>query len=135
MKLKTLETKTIEFQGNQRNYAVVDRDIGATAPKYFMSYNGGNPFISDEVPKEYREPMVFHELTEFELLKCTESKCLKSLKAELERVPEDMMQSYIIFRTEVFESLIGFLEQHEPSSTFIPEAKNSLRHLRNLLIF
>src|SRR3989344_3216172 len=98
MAIKTLETRTIEFDGKQREYRVVDRNIGSPAPKYFIAYNVGIPFISDEVPQQYREPMVLHELTEFELLPNEKDRCIRALRAELKIVPENIKEDYMRFR-------------------------------------
>lgn len=129
MAIKTLETRTIEFGGKQREYKVVDRNLDSPAPRYFISYGSGTPFISDEVPEDYREPMVLHELTEFELLTGEEDRCVKALDAELKIVPEEIKGDYVKFRRGVFESLIKYLEQYTPDSPFIPEARKSLDRL------
>lgn len=129
MELKTLELKVITFNGKQRSYSVVDRNI-TPAPKYFISYNKGNPFISDEVPEEFRESMVFHELTEFELLQDKPDRCLQALKSELETVPKNKKEDYLKFRLEVFESLIDFLKKYDPNSKLIIEVNKSLKYLR-----
>jgi len=132
MGFKTLETRTMEFNGAQRQYHVVDRNIGQDAPQWFITYNNGLPFISDEVPENYREPMVFHEMMEFEPLKGQEGRCLKSLIAELETVPRTQKADYIQFRKKVFVSLLDYLKRKEPSSEMIQEATKSLEYLRGL---
>ncbi|MEK6843862.1 MAG: hypothetical protein AABX83_00380 [Nanoarchaeota archaeon] len=131
MALITLETKAIEFNEKQREFIVVDRNIGSPAPKYFISYNNGSPFISDEVPEDYRKPMVFHELTEFELLQNKTDKCLNALLAELKTIPKNKRKDYFEFRREVFENLISFLEEYQSNSSLIPEVRKSLNHLKN----
>ena len=129
--INILETKIIEFKEKKRKYLVVDRNMGLPAPKYFIAYAAGVQFISNEIPEDYRNPMVFHKLTEFELLPNENNKCLKSLLAELETIPENKRKEYLEFRREAFESLIDFLEQYEPDSSSIPEARNSLKYLKN----
>ncbi len=132
MGLKKLEVKTIEFNGKLREFRVVDRNVGSPAPKYFISYGNGTPFISDEVPENYRNPMVFRELTEFELLQNESDRCLKALNAELEIVPENLRKDYVLFRREVFESLIDYFKHYQPDSPFISEAGKSLDKLKTL---
>jgi len=127
MTIRILEKGFVEFDG-PREYDVVDRSL-SPSPKFFISYNLGRPFISDEVPKEYRGFMVFHELTEFEKLRDSNDKCLNSLKSELEKVPEDKRKDYVTFRYGTFQNLIAFLEKYEPNSSFIPEARKSLDFL------
>ena len=70
---------------------------------------------------------------EFGVLKGQSNACLNALLTELESVPVAIKYAYIRFRTEVFEHLICYLEDHESSSPFIPEARKSLGHLRGLL--
>jgi len=131
MELKTLKTRTIRFDGKDREYDVVNRNLGADCPRWFISYGNGLPFISDEVPEEYMDHMVFHELYEFETLaNHGEGKCLESLKAELERVPEDQRKDYMNFRKGVFESLVQYLER--TGGALLPETQKSLDHLRRL---
>lgn len=128
MNNRVLETGLVLFFGREREYNVVSRDL-SPSPKYFISHGGGKPFISDEVPGEYREFMVFHELMEYEKLPESAERCLNALKKELEKVPTKMKNEYIKFRFEVFKNLISYLETHEPKSKFIPKAKKSLEYL------
>lgn len=131
--MEILETKIINFNGENREYDIVDRNIG-DAPKYFIGYGEGLPFISDEVPEEYREHMIFHELTEFENLKKQKNdKCLTALMFELERVPQEKRKEYIKFRRDTFRNLIEYLERKEPESSFIPETKKSFDYLSKLI--
>ena len=88
MNFRVIDEQRLAFSGEDRTYDVVDRNLGVGEPRYFISYNNGRPFISDEVPEAFRAPMVFHELMEFESLKGQPDSCLNSLKAELETFPE-----------------------------------------------
>jgi len=126
--MKIIKIETIEFNGEQREYDVVDRNLKG-APRYFIAYHEGRPFISDEVPQNYRPPMVFHELTEFEKLVGTDSPCLNSLKAELKIVPEESRERYIKFRRAVFRELIEYLECNTQNREFISEVRKSLNYL------
>ncbi|PIN94464.1 hypothetical protein COU53_03545 [Candidatus Pacearchaeota archaeon CG10_big_fil_rev_8_21_14_0_10_30_48] len=130
--MKTLETRIIKFQEEEREYDVVDRNIDQPAPRYFISYRQGIPFISDEVPRDYMHPMILHKLTEFELLQEENDKCLKALKVELKSLNEEQLKEYIPFRTEVFQCLISYLEKHLPNSPHLPEMKKSLSYLETL---
>lgn len=75
--------------------------------------------------------MVPHELYEFEKLKPQEEDvCLKALKKELGKVPLIDLEEYILFRTEVFESLVDYL--HKRQESLEEEARKSLKYLRGL---
>lgn len=113
-----------------RPYDVLDKDLDS-CPKFFISYNKGRPFISEEVPKEFRRHMVFHELYEFEVLDPTkEDSCLIALKEELSRVPKTDLTEYIRFKTQVFQELITFSEKHDKS--LLKKINKSLDYLKTL---
>jgi len=130
MELKTIDTKMIGFYGVARPYDIMSRNV-TPSPRYFVSYGNGRPFISDEVPEKYRGYMIFHELAEFEFLKGN-NRCLNALQIELSRVPKEEVIEYARFRRETFQSLVDFLEKHEPSSKLIPEVRKSLNHLQRV---
>ena len=110
LEVKVLETKAIEFNGEQREYLVVDRDIGVPASRYFVKYVLGMTIISDEVPEKFREPMVLHELLEFETFNFNKYRCFDALIQELQTVPDGERDAYIEFRRGVFEHLVRFCE-------------------------
>ena len=124
---------SISFEDKEREYDVVDRKLGG-APKYFILYNGGRPYISDEVPEHFRKHMVFHELFENEIKqgKYKEGRSVRALMEEIDLVPEEEREEYIPFRIEVYRSLVDFLEEHEPTSPFLPEARRSSDFLKRI---
>ncbi len=135
MVFKILEERTIEFQGKQRNYQVTSRDVDSPAPPCFITYNNGTPIISEEVRANnprYEEPMVVHELAEFEKYKGQKDPCLNALKLELERVDLKDLDDYVEFRLEVLKSLKDFLLEHTPDSEFLPELEKSIGLLKKL---
>jgi hypothetical protein len=128
MGLEKMSTGTVEFDGKDREYDVVNRNIGSPCPQWFISYNNGVPFVSDEIPEEYRPHMVFHELYEFETLDPNDPEsCIRALEKELERVPKDQINDYIPFRKGVFQSLVNFMNEHNPD--MLPKIQQSLDHL------
>lgn len=133
MGIRTLETRTVEFNGAPREYHVVDRNVGCDAPQWFVSLGDKmpdkTPFISDEVPEEYMTPMILHELIEAESPK-KEGRCLNALLAELETIPEAKRKDYVDFRTKVFESLLAYFRRSEPNNELIEEATKSLEYLK-----
>tara|TARA_Y100000310_G_scaffold345693_1_gene468396 strand:+ start:40484 stop:40876 length:393 start_codon:yes stop_codon:yes gene_type:complete len=130
--MKKLETRTIHFLGEDREYDVVSKDLDQPAPRWFIGYNNGRPFISDEVRRDYQRPMVFHELAEFEILQSENGSCLEALKAELMSIPVNERRAYVRFRKEVFRELVEYFEKNEPKSQLIPQVKKSLAHLEKL---
>lgn len=118
----------IEFEGEQRIYRIIRRDYEG-APRFFIGYNHGFPFISDEVPEKFREPMIFHELYEFEKLKDKSGRCVASLKEELKLLSPHDIREYIEFRKGVLEELKRYLRRNEPKSEFLPELKKSIEFL------
>ena len=132
--MKTLKTEKIKFEGQDREYDIVSKDdpdvVGA--PRWFVSYGQGLPFISDEVPEQYRQHTIFHELYEFEKIPNDRmGRCRETLVKELERVPAGEIREYIRFRREVFEELKRYAEKIN-----VPElgreVSGSLEYLINL---
>ena len=127
-------TASVNFSGATREYDVVDRKAFENAsPRYFIGYNQGRPFISEEVPEEFRPYMVIHELAEFEVLKGQTDSCLNALKTELGRVPCRHILAYLPFRRNVFSELIIYLEKNQPKSPLLAEVRKSLNHLEKRL--
>jgi len=62
----------------------------------------------------------------------TKKRDLKALKLELKSLSEEQLKEYIPFRTEVFQCLISYLENHLPNSPHLPEMKKSLSYLETL---
>ncbi len=132
MGLQKHSIETITFDGKDREYDVMDNPEKLIVPKYFISYGGGRPFISLEIPKEYRSHMVRHELYEFEKLEDSPDRCLKSLMFELENVPHQDRSDYIPFRARTFKNLIYFLKTQEQLSPMIHKLNKSLRYLESI---
>jgi hypothetical protein len=130
--MNVLKTKTIDFEGKAREYDVVDRNLGVDCPRWFIGYNNGRPFVSDEVPEGFMNYMVFHELQEFEKMPGGEDRCLTTLIEELKRVPEQELKEYVPFRREVFRSLVGYLQRHQ--QPLESAARKSLEHLERMSI-
>jgi len=137
-KFKTLERRVLNFKGKPIEYKVVDRNVGFQTPKYFVGYKDPEekiPFVSDEVPKEYLERIVRHEVIENEVYGKEEDKCLRATIEELKTVPKSQMKAYLAWRAEVFESLINYY--NDPSrkgnpynERIIKEAEKSLKYLK-----
>ncbi len=132
MGLKLHSIETILFDGKDREYNVMDNPEKLIVPRYFISYGNGKPFISSEVPKNYRHHMVRHELLEFEKIEDSPTCCLQALVSELEEVPTIDRNDYIPFRARTFKSLIDFLKTKNQLSPLIHKLHKSLRYLESI---
>src|SRR3989338_1592311 len=90
----------------------------------FVSYNNGLAFISEEVPKDFREFFILHEFIEFEELKGVQGACLESLKRELHLVPPDKQKNYINYRKVFFQLLVGYYK--ERAGTVTPQFRSEI---------
>ncbi len=132
MDLQKHSIETIHFDGKDREYDVMDNPERLIVPKYFISYGNGRPFISLEIPKEYRPHIVRHELYEFEKLEDSPNRCLQALMFELGEVPKKETSNYIQFRARTFKNLIFFLKTREQLSPMIHKLNKSLRYLESI---
>jgi hypothetical protein len=67
----------VRFDCKEYGYDVVDKDFFFDLPRYFISYNEGWPFISEEVPFEYRQLMMIHEIVEETRFEPQRGRCIK----------------------------------------------------------
>ena len=121
----------VSFEGAVREFDVLDKNLGVPCPRYFVSYNNGRPFISNEVRPVYQQRMVFHELVEFEKYEDQEGRCVKALNDELRLVSSTKLLTYVRFRKEVFEGLLEFSLNNQPD--FIDEIKGSIARLDQII--
>jgi hypothetical protein len=133
MNIKIISKESTIFEGRTRIYDVVDKNLGIPCPKYFVSYNQGSPFISQEVPQNFRKYMIYHELYEFEEFDPKdEDSCLESLRKELAKVPYYNLQEHVDFRKDTFRHLIEFVREYDKDS--FQKINRSLNYLENLTI-
>lgn len=114
-------------------FLVVKREL---EPKLsgFVSYNNGLPFISEEVPPDYRAYFILHELIEFEELDGVQGRCLEALKRELTFVPAEIRGAYAVYRQKFFQALVAYYARPKDgvSEEFCAEIAASLRYLEGL---
>ena len=126
-------TERIIVGGNPFEFDVV-KDSGLEQMlSFFIGYNNGRPFISSEVPVDYRIPMVTHEIMEFTAYLGKPDSCLNALKDELKLVPAKQLEEYITFRYHVFKILRNYLMKTEPSSPLIDQVRTSMMLLEGKL--
>ncbi len=98
----------------------------------FIGQFEGHFFISEEVPSEYRELQLIHEIIEFTELVDQPGRCLQALKTELKLTPEDIRDEYLKYRKDFFERLIAYHTKRGASQEFIEEIKASYKLLIKL---
>lgn len=121
----------VRIDGRVYGYDVIKSNFQKDAPRCFISYNDGRPFISDEVPSDYRSPMVIHEIAEETRYNGKIGRCLMALGVELAHVDGDF-STYVLFRKRVFRELIRYLEIHNDPRALLQEVRGSLEHLESL---
>jgi hypothetical protein len=69
--------------------------------------------ISEDVPEQYRLPVLGPEVIEFTELAGERDRCRKATERELEPdlVPADQLDAYIVWRIEVFAALIDYKQK------------------------
>ena len=114
-------------------FIVVSKDLEPRLPG-FVGCVSGLPFISEEVPPEFREHAVNHELIEFIVLGRRPGSCLEALTRELNLVPADLVAKYIDYRRAFFERLVAYHSDPARNATpeFLGEITASLRHLKEI---
>jgi hypothetical protein len=102
-------TGIVIYQWKQVVYHILKKE---TVPnlKWFLWQKDLNFFISEEVPENFREPQMMHEITEFTELKWKEWRCIEALKNELFLLDKSIATEYLKYRTEFFKRLIKFHE-------------------------
>lgn len=124
----------IVFRGIAYPYAILDRELNPDLPGFLGCLPYGDKqffFLSEDVPKEFREFQLVHEIMEFtEFGRDVPGSCLKALMHELALVPEYMLKNYLPYRRDFFRSLVRYREMFPESwSTFDDNIKESLFYL------
>lgn len=128
-----LEVNVIVFEGDHLPYLIVSKELEARLPG-FVASTGDLFFISEEVPVPFRKFFLIHEIIEFRKHNDEQGRCKCALLAELALVPEEMRESYVIYRREFFRRLVSYYEDLSNGGTaeFLGEVKASLAHLESL---
>lgn len=109
---------------------VVKKELEPRLPGFVGFPEGKNLFCSEEVPEDYREWILTHEIIEFTELKGQEGRCVSALKQELEKVPDEMKAEYIAYRKAFFERLVAYYESSDDKA-FKKEITASLEYLES----
>lgn len=131
---KMVGEEKVVFRGTEYPYAILVREVNPYLPGFLGCFPDGDKqyfFISEEVPQEFREFQLVHEILEFtELGRDVPGSCLKALMHELALVPEYMLKNYLPYRRDFFRNLVRYREMFpENRSTFDDNIKESLFYL------
>jgi len=128
-----LSRGTITVDGKKHEYHVLSRHL---EPELlgFLGFPGGIfLFVSEDVPSAFVPFVLGHEVREFTELSGQVGRCLAALRRELEEVPNDLRDRYIIWRRNFFERLVTYYRQRgETDTEFFKEICASLAHLRQM---
>jgi len=132
-----LDYKTELIEGRERDYLIVSKELEPSLSR-FVGYNGGLPFVSEEVPEQSRTAWVAHEIIEFENYANANgtmqpNHCLRSLEREFEYVAPEYLETHVKDRYVFFCGLVDYLNRNEESPTFISEVTKSSEALEKII--
>lgn len=110
----TVGTRTVIYKWKPIVYSILKKELVPTL-KWFLWQKDLNFFISEDVPENFRDPQILHEIIEFTELKWKKWRCLESLKRELFLLDKSISQEYLKYRIDFFKSLIQY-HKNTPSS-------------------
>lgn len=120
-------------------YLVISHDLHPS-PKFFASCRTDRvtpPFISDDVPAEFRPFVMTHEIYEGYIINGQPHRCLRALEHELGCIPAKKLRSYLRFRLQTFEALLAFVKDPEYGPGYPPNmitlTTEAYMHIKRLL--
>ena len=132
-----VEYGAVTFHGEVILYAILSRNVNKDLPGFVGCFKEGGErffFISEDVPAQFREPQVLHEIMEFEELAECPGSCLRALKYELMLVPTDLQDEYLRFRRNFFRRLMVYCTAHPDwyAEQRLRDFQESLDHLETI---
>ena len=129
LKPHVLQEKETFIEGVNRKYLVISRNLEPRLPM-FAGYNEGLPFVSEDVPNEYRLAWIAHEIIEFEQFRNPDETwqpdhCRRALVKEMDYVISTHLPKYLPLRLKFFKGLVEYLVQNKEPAEFIEEIKKS----------
>ena len=129
---KMVGESRIVFRGEGYPYAILAREANLELPGFLGCFPDGDKqyfFLSEDIPEEFREFQLVHEILEFtELGRDVPGSCLKALMHELALVPEHMLKNYLPYRRDFFRVLVRY-NASQPESVFKNNISESLFYL------
>ena len=105
---------SITIGGQAFSYFELPQSLNPKLPFFAVRLTGASESdgevygVAESVPIKYRPFVVAHEVMEFRDRTPEKDKCVKTLERELNLVPEDIRQDYILMRMTFFRNLINF---------------------------
>lgn len=122
---------SVLVDGVEYAYHVMSRDLFHV--KHFLGFPGTKfLFISEDVPEEYREHMLRHEVRDLLQRAGQDGRCLAALQLELAEVPQTIRADYIVLRRQLFRDLVAHYADQEGSDDLKRELAGSLAYLETL---
>ncbi len=122
------------YNGERISYSIISKDFEPRFPG-FVGFPEGHLFISEEVPKDYRKPILIHEFVEFTEFAGQVDRCRRAVVRELFHAPKGEEYSrYLEYRKTFFERLIEFYrDSNDVSDEFKMEIQGSYELLKKLI--
>jgi len=121
LKSMVISVDTLTVEGQQFQYVII-RQPPEAAPALCTGYvacNRGAYFVSADIPAEYREHVLRHEMYEFGILQNCAGACRRAFHYELAHVQLQDFQgsSYIFWRRDVLGQLYTWMRLHPAEYT------------------
>ncbi len=124
----------ISYRGERFSYSILRKEFELRLPG-FVGFPEGHLFISEDVPKDYRKPILIHEFVEFTEFAGQVDRCRRAVVRELFHAPKGEEYSrYLEYRKTFFERLIEFYrDSNDVSDEFKTEIQGSYKLLKQLV--
>ena len=124
----------ISYRGERFSYSILSKEFELRLPG-FVGFPQGHLFISEEVPEDYRKPILIHEFVEFTEFAGQVDLCRRAVVRELFHAPKGEEYSrYLEYRKTFFERLIEFYrDSNDVSDEFKMEIQGSYELLKKLI--
>lgn len=108
-------------------YRVISKDYAPSYP-FFAGCQEDMLFVSEEVPEQWRDYVLFHEATCMIDRRHQPGGCVRTTREEIELVPQADRLAYIEMRCQFYEALL----EQQPNHPLKDNIESSLRFLRSL---
>ena len=122
----------VEVEGVNYQYHLLEKKQEPRFPNFVEWKDTEFLFISEEVPAEYREFVLTHEVREQTVYRYEKGPCVRALISELGEVPRDMLPVYARWRLEFFEGFLAFLRIEKKDGDLEHQVEETVMLLRNI---
>ena len=115
---KKVGTDSLYIGAEMIHFAIVDASLEPKLPNFVGRLEDNYYFLSEEIPTEYRKPILTHEVNCFALKACgRHNHCIVATEEELRHVSQEIRQDYLALRRTFFRNLARMYES-QPTSSF-----------------